>query len=202
MGISAALLFALAALPFSPPAQAPTDQDYRKALGHFRAGMEALQTEHFEQAEEEFTAATRLDPDFDAAFYGLGQVHMRTHQYERAVRDYVACREAYTRATAAEAMGSIEADRRLRDRIDVLRDALRSPQRVAQDVDPNAQDRKSTRLNSSHPSTSYAVFCLKKKKKTHRLVFGSYWSVVQMLQLQWLSFNRSADATRTHLVDR
>src|SRR5690348_18031250 len=27
-------------------------------------------------------------------------------------------------------------------------------------------DRKSTRLNSSHPSISYAVFCLKKKKNT------------------------------------
>src|SRR5438876_8348759 len=30
----------------------------------------------------------------------------------------------------------------------------------------NSTDRKSTRLNSSHPSISYAVFCLKKKKKT------------------------------------
>src|ERR1022692_754017 len=29
-------------------------------------------------------------------------------------------------------------------------------------------DRKSTRLNSSHLVISYAVFCLKKKKKTHR----------------------------------
>src|SRR5690242_21251592 len=28
------------------------------------------------------------------------------------------------------------------------------------------RDRKSTRLNSSHMSISYAVFCLKKKKKT------------------------------------
>src|SRR2546427_6252520 len=28
-------------------------------------------------------------------------------------------------------------------------------------------DRKSTRLNSSHSQISYAVFCLKKKKKTH-----------------------------------
>src|SRR5690348_17892636 len=28
-------------------------------------------------------------------------------------------------------------------------------------------DRKSTRLNSSHPSISYAVFCLKKKKQEH-----------------------------------
>src|SRR5699024_12727147 len=29
----------------------------------------------------------------------------------------------------------------------------------------HCQDRKSTRLNSSHVSISYAVFCLKKKKK-------------------------------------
>src|SRR3712207_6966964 len=29
-----------------------------------------------------------------------------------------------------------------------------------------AADRKSTRLNSSHANISYAVFCLKKKKKT------------------------------------
>src|SRR2546430_12134670 len=29
------------------------------------------------------------------------------------------------------------------------------------------RDRKSTRLNSSHSQISYAVFCLKKKKKTN-----------------------------------
>src|SRR5438067_6958196 len=32
-------------------------------------------------------------------------------------------------------------------------------------------DRKSTRLNSSHVSISYAVFCLKKKKKRVYMVF-------------------------------
>src|SRR5258708_23375382 len=31
---------------------------------------------------------------------------------------------------------------------------------------PGSQDRKSTRLNSSHQIISYAVFCLKKKKNT------------------------------------
>src|SRR3712207_7124328 len=31
------------------------------------------------------------------------------------------------------------------------------------------QDRKSTRLNSSHANISYAVFCLKKKKQRHHL---------------------------------
>src|SRR5215203_3001231 len=32
-------------------------------------------------------------------------------------------------------------------------------------VDVDGEDRKSTRLNSSHANISYAVFCLKKKKK-------------------------------------
>src|SRR5439155_11081252 len=31
-------------------------------------------------------------------------------------------------------------------------------------------DRKSTRLNSSHVAISYAVFCLKKKKKKNKLI--------------------------------
>src|SRR5690348_17985640 len=32
-----------------------------------------------------------------------------------------------------------------------------------EDIEANRPDRKSTRLNSSHPSISYAVFCLKNK---------------------------------------
>src|SRR5436190_9638660 len=35
-------------------------------------------------------------------------------------------------------------------------------------------DRKSTRLNSSHTVISYAVFCLKKKKKDHHKAAISY----------------------------
>src|SRR5688572_32256595 len=33
-------------------------------------------------------------------------------------------------------------------------------------LEVTTRDRKSTRLNSSHSQISYAVFCLKKKKKT------------------------------------
>src|SRR3712207_8020522 len=34
----------------------------------------------------------------------------------------------------------------------------------------DGEDRKSTRLNSSHANISYAVFCLKKKKKTNSVL--------------------------------
>src|SRR5438445_7676504 len=49
----------------------------------------------------------------------------------------------------AQAEAAIEAERELK-----AREALEA-----------AKDRKSTRLNSSHANISYAVFCLKKKKK-------------------------------------
>src|SRR3712207_7181315 len=39
----------------------------------------------------------------------------------------------------------------------------------------NRQDRKSTRLNSSHANISYAVFCLKKKKTVEKY-FSAYRS--------------------------
>src|SRR2546427_8243264 len=36
------------------------------------------------------------------------------------------------------------------------------------------RDRKSTRLNSSHSQISYAVFCLKKKKRKNKSVLSTF----------------------------
>src|SRR5436309_3812401 len=46
--------------------------------------------------------------------------------------------------------------------------ALRWPGPVRRLHAPRTGDRKSTRLNSSHVKISYAVFCLKKKKKNKK----------------------------------
>src|SRR5258708_13127190 len=45
------------------------------------------------------------------------------------------------------------------------------------------QDRKSTRLNSSHQIISYAVFCLKKKKKK----YSAYKTLYHVAPLQLLT---------------
>src|SRR5262245_65782978 len=45
---------------------------------------------------------------------------------------------------------------------------LRASTASASGPDRGRADRKSTRLNSSHLGISYAVFCLKKKKKQNR----------------------------------
>src|SRR3712207_7435886 len=43
------------------------------------------------------------------------------------------------------------------------------PTRIVRRPRQLTADRKSTRLNSSHANISYAVFCLKKKKKTYHI---------------------------------
>src|SRR6266516_7156747 len=53
----------------------------------------------------------------------------------------------------------------------VVRQALRParPLRTAPDRNRRGRDRKSTRLNSSHRTISYAVFCLKKQNTLYEL---------------------------------
>src|SRR2546430_8645593 len=48
----------------------------------------------------------------------------------------------------------------------LLHDLRQSQRQSSRDGLGSNIDRKSTRLNSSHSQISYAVFCLKKKKKT------------------------------------
>src|SRR3712207_7327902 len=57
--------------------------------------------------------------------------------------------------------------RRRRDR---LAGTARRRGRDGRGTRGGGEDRKSTRLNSSHANISYAVFCLKKKKKTNYMI--------------------------------
>src|SRR2546422_7563479 len=69
-----------------------------------------------------------------------------------------ACRPGYRHKLSGElqqALAAGPADRKLRVLVDL---------RTQLDLAKLSEDRKSTRLNSSHGYISYAVFCLKKKK--------------------------------------
>src|SRR5256886_12015440 len=52
---------------------------------------------------------------------------------------------------------------------------------VFRGLTPPNPDRKSTRLNSSHSQISYAVFCLKKKKKNTKSVTSSIKTAVDCI---------------------
>src|SRR5688572_32681005 len=59
---------------------------------------------------------------------------------------------------------------RFRDAGDTALAARPAVHRGCAIADFDAEDRKSTRLNSSHSQISYAVFCLKKKKKNKKKI--------------------------------
>src|SRR5690348_10960839 len=61
----------------------------------------------------------------------------------------------------------------------------------------DGRDRKSTRLNSSHPSISYAVFCLEKKMKLLTCTFvpfqscNAHWNFARLSLFPYTSLFRS-----------
>src|SRR5688572_31630703 len=60
-----------------------------------------------------------------------------------------------------------QGEKRRRSHPHVETEPAGDPQNQQQGPGVGQEDRKSTRLNSSHSQISYAVFCLKKKKKKH-----------------------------------
>jgi protein O-GlcNAc transferase len=120
----------------SASAQPAPPQAHRDAVAQFRTGMIALESERYDEAEAAFQSAIRLEPDFEGAFYGLGQTYMRKRQYSEALRAYLDSREAFRHNAAAEAMGDVVADQRLRDQIQALKDTERGLQRTSQASTP------------------------------------------------------------------
>src|SRR5258708_34883339 len=71
-------------------------------------------------------------------------------------------------ALPISAIPADQAPRRRASSLPLIDRQARNPTRASThpcDGSPAQRDRKSTRLNSSHQIISYAVFCLKKKKK-------------------------------------
>ena len=107
------------------------------ASDHFRSGMSALAAEQYQKAEAEFQNAVLIDPLYDAAFYGLGQVYMATKRYDEAVRAYVRSRDAFKASLAADKFDAAAADRRLRDQLQASRDYGRQLQRMSPTQEPS-----------------------------------------------------------------
>src|SRR5258708_11506704 len=85
----------------------------------------------------------------------------------RSTRPGHALAEADVLAFCRERLANYKVPRRVEFRDALPRNPSGKVQRVAE------LDRKSTRLNSSHQIISYAVFCLKKKKK-HSTNYSEY----------------------------
>jgi tetratricopeptide (TPR) repeat protein len=113
----------LLALPEAAPA-ADQPRAAQEALDHYKAGRDALSSERYQQAAEEFGKAIDLDPLLVLAHYGLGQAEMALKDYPAAVRAYLACRDAFHKGDAARLQNQAQWEQRLDEQIRSLQDQL------------------------------------------------------------------------------
>lgn len=113
----------LALSSWAPPSIA-AERDPNAALRHYRAGVELMNGETWEEAAAEFTKAAALDPMMVLAHYNLGQCRMAQQRYVEAVAAYKRCKEAYEQRSflSDKEREALERDRR--DEINELRDSL------------------------------------------------------------------------------
>jgi tetratricopeptide (TPR) repeat protein len=105
--------------------RAAADRDRIEALRHYRLGQDALRSEHFDAAEQEFQTASKLDPTLELAPFGLGQVYMATKRYRPAIVAYEKCRDVIRANAVAAAGDEMAFQRRIDDEIKALEDELR-----------------------------------------------------------------------------
>jgi len=97
----------------------------QEADQHYRLGVEALQTERFEEAEGELRQAVKLDPNSFLAYYSLGKTYIALKRYDDSVRAYLSCREAWDRSAAETAQAGFDQQSRREDQIRALQDRIR-----------------------------------------------------------------------------
>ncbi len=109
---------------------------------HYRQGVSALQTERFEEAEEEFRQAVKLDPNAFLAYFSLGKTYILLKRYDDSVRAYLNCRQAWERTVADRTREGFDRQTRREDQIRELRDRIRELENMQRNVVSDTERRQ------------------------------------------------------------
>lgn len=123
--ILAALFLALAASRIDAQRLAD-EQSRRQATEAYRAGLEFMSSERFEQAVQAFTTAIDKDPLMTLAHYQLGQAHMALKRPTSALQAYKGCLGAMETLHHLAESNKFEVDKQRQETIRELRTELGS----------------------------------------------------------------------------
>jgi tetratricopeptide (TPR) repeat protein len=115
---------ALATLAYA----APQNIAREKAMPPYRAGLDHMQAEAFEQAAKAFQVAIGIDPTFEMAHYFLGRAYMPLKKYVEAAAAFAKTRELYIGATGRQFTSVQEAQRYRRERVLEIDEVIRQLQ--------------------------------------------------------------------------
>ena len=125
LGLLTVLGFLLLQEPVRSQEDLQAKQRLQESEQHYRLGVEALQTERFDEAEQELRRAIKLDPNSYLAYFSLGKTYIALKQYDDSVRAYLACRQAWDRSVADSTERGFDGEARREDQPRVLQDRIR-----------------------------------------------------------------------------
>lgn len=109
----------------SSPRQIPqANQNQREAYQQYQRGQEFLSAEQYDRAVDAFQSATKLDPNFTDAYYGLGKAYMGLQRFASAVQAYEACIDAARRIYSNRERDRAGTDHQITDQIRALRETI------------------------------------------------------------------------------
>ena len=111
-------------LSLAARARAAEPHKARDAERHYRAGVESMKSEAWDEAADEFRAAIAADPDMVLAHYNLGQCRMAQRRYVEAVAAYRNTKDAFIRIGQLSEQDREAGERDRQDEIRGLRDNL------------------------------------------------------------------------------
>lgn len=106
-------------------APAPTADSLKLAYKAYQNGLDLMRAESWDEAAEQFKAATGHDPYMVMAYYNLGQCRMADKRYVEAAAAYKAAQDAYKTMGALSEKEKGRVARERRDEMDEIRDSLR-----------------------------------------------------------------------------
>jgi tetratricopeptide (TPR) repeat protein len=105
-------------------AQSPSAETARIAQQRYKAGVELMSSEKFDEAVEEFKDALAIDRLMAMAHYNIGQCRMAQKRYVEAVAAYQASRDTFEELGSLSQKERDERERLRRDEMNELRDDL------------------------------------------------------------------------------
>ncbi len=99
-----------------------------RALPPYRTGWEFMRAEAWPEATKSFQQAIEVDPEFELAYYGLGQAYMAQKRFTDATAAYVRCRDLFRAQSGRQFTNAHEAQRYRQDRITEIDELIRQTQ--------------------------------------------------------------------------
>ncbi len=140
--LASAVLLTIACLAGAEAAWAQDRGARERALPPYRTGWEFMRAEAWPEAARSFQQAIDVDPQFELAYYGLGQAYMAQKRFVDATAAYLRCRDLFRAQAGRQFTNAQEAQRYRQDRMTEIDELIRQVQSGPQTAQSNERLRQ------------------------------------------------------------